>query len=84
MIPGWPPAGALEARHRIGNWRFALKFLPDPVEGPRQVLREIEKWLPKTHPLYPLVVTPPASALGAFVEHLLTELAKSLPPGDPA
>lgn len=79
MIPGWPPAGALEAEHRIGNWRTALRLL-DPATGPRQVLREIEKWLPRAHPLYPLVVGPPPMALGAFVENLLDELAKSLRP----
>jgi hypothetical protein len=77
MIPGWPPAGAPEALHRIDNWRFALKLLK-PDAGPRQVLQEIEKWLPKAHPLYGLVVTPPADALGAFARALLDELAKSL------
>ena len=67
-----------EAGHRIAGWRRALQVLA-PDTGPRQVLREIEKWLPRSHPLYSLVVMPPAGATGAFVEALLDDLAKSLP-----
>lgn len=77
MIPGWPPASLLEAAHRIANWRRALQVL-DPATGPLQILREIEKWLPRSHPLYSIVVMPPLDRPRAFVESLLDELAKSL------
>jgi len=77
VIPGWPPASVAEARYRIANWRRALEVL-DPETGPRQILREIEKWLPRSHPLYSIVVMPPLERPRAFVESLLDELAKSL------
>lgn len=77
MIPGWPPASVAEAGHRIAGWRRALEVL-DPETGPRQILREVEKWLPRSHPLYSIVVMPPLERPRAFVENLLDELAKSL------
>ena len=67
-----------EAGHRIAGWRRALQVLA-PDTGPRQVLREIEKWLPRSHPLYSLVVMPPAQCGAAFVADVLDGLAKSLP-----
>ena len=78
MIPGWPPASATEARHRIAGWRRALQVL-DPATGPVQILREIEKWLPRSHPLYSIVVMPTTACGTAFVEDVLDGLAKSLP-----